>query len=135
VEPVAAGLGYRLVRVRISGLKRKRLQIMAEREDGFFALEDCEELSHALYPVFEETVPIKGEYDLEMSSPGIDRPLVRLEDFERFAGHEAKLETLAMLDGRRRFKGILAGVDGGNVLVAIEDEQFSIPFTQLSEAR
>jgi ribosome maturation factor RimP len=135
IEPAAAELGYRLVRVRVSGLKHKRLQIMAEREDGFFNLDDCEALSHAISPVLEATDPIQGEYDLEISSPGIDRPLVRLEDFERFAGHEAKIETLAMIDGRRRFKGVLAGIESGNVRITIEDAQFAIPFTQLSEAR
>ncbi len=135
-EPVAAALGLRLVRVRLSGLKRKQLQIMAERaEDGLMALDDCEALSHALSPVLEAADPIPDEYVLEVSSPGIDRPLVRIEDFDRFAGHDAKLETIGMIDGRRRFKGALGGVENGAVRIDTQDGSFAIPFAQLSEAR
>ena len=135
IEPAAAELGYRLVRVRLSGLRRKRLQIMAERADGQMALEDCARLSRALSPVLDAADPIAGEYDLEVSSPGVDRPLVRLEDFARFAGHEAKLETARMIDGRKRFKGVLAGVDGDVVKIALAEGEASIPFDWLAEAR
>ncbi|MBI1251960.1 MAG: ribosome maturation factor RimP [Alphaproteobacteria bacterium] len=135
LEPAAADLGYRLVRVRLSGLKRKRLQIMAEREDGSMRLEDCEALSRAISPVLDASDPIRGEYDLEVSSPGIDRPLVRLEDFARFAGHEAKLETLQMIDGRKRFRGVLKGVEGDVVVFDLPEGEAAIPFAQLAEAR
>lgn len=135
-EPAAAALGLRLVRVRISGLRRKQLQIMAEREaDGGMSLEDCEALSHALSPVLEAADPIPDEYVLEVSSPGIDRPLVRLEDFARFEGHEAKLETVGMIGGRRRFKGTLAGVADGLVRIETQDGPFDVPFDQIGEAR
>lgn len=134
-EPVAAELGLRLVRVRLSGLRRKQLQIMAEREDGTMQLDDCEALSHALSPILEAADPIPDEFVLEVSSPGIDRPLVRLEDFARFAGHDAKLETIGMIDGRRRFKGALAGVEGDLVKIETQDGAFAVPFAQLGEAR
>ncbi|MGE3143265.1 MAG: ribosome maturation factor RimP, partial [Hyphomonadaceae bacterium] len=98
-------------------------------------LDDCERLSHAVSAILEASDPISGEYDLELSSPGIDRPLVRLEDFARFEGHEAKLETAAMLDGRRRFKGVLAGVSGEAVRITIDGTEFVLPFAQLADAR
>jgi len=136
VEPVADELGLRLVRVRLSGLRRKRLQIMAERiSDGGMAVEDCEALSRAISPTLEAADPIKAEYDLEVSSPGIDRPLVRLEDFVRFAGHEAKLEATQMIDGRRRFRGLLGPVEGDAVTIDLPEGRAAIPFAWLSEAR
>jgi ribosome maturation factor RimP len=136
IEPAAGDMGYRLVRVRVSGLRRKRLQIMAERvEDGGMGVGDCESLSRAISPVLDAADPINGEYDLEVSSPGIDRPLVRIEDFERFIGHDVKVETAAMTEGRKRFKGEIAGVDGQNVRVATADGEFTLPFAGLSEAR
>lgn len=135
IEPAAADLGYRLVRVRLSGLRRKRLQIMAERDDGTMLLEDCERLSRAISPILDAANPIDGHYDLEVSSPGIDRPLVRLEDFTRFAGHEAKLETAQMIEGRKRFKGVLAGVDGDRIRIATAEGEASIPFAWLADAK
>jgi ribosome maturation factor RimP len=136
IEPAAGDLGYRLVRVRLSGLRRKTLQIMAERvSDGLMALEDCEALSRALSPVLEANDPIQGAYALEVSSPGIDRPLVQLEDFTRFHGHMARLETSQMIDGRRRFKGAIAGVEGEAVLLAIETGAARIPFPWIITAR
>jgi len=135
-EPAAVDLGYRLVRVRVSGLRHKRLQIMAERaSDGAMNLEDCTTLSRALSALFEIEDPIPGEYDLEVSSPGIDRPLVRLEDFVRFAGHEAKLETIGMIDGRRRYRGAILGAEGENVRIRVDADEFTLPIAQLSEAR
>jgi ribosome maturation factor RimP len=133
--PAALDLGYRLVRVRLSGMRRKRLQIMAERSDGSMGLEDCEKLSRAISPLLDAADPIPGEYDLEVSSPGIDRPLVELEDFRRFAGHEAKLETAQMIDGRKRFRGTLAGLDGDRVKIALPEGEATIPFAWLSEAK
>src|SRR5580698_5216365 len=111
-EPVLAGLGYRLVRVRISGAAGCTVQIMAERPDGTMAIEDCEAASRALSPVLDVTDPIEGAYQLEISSPGIDRPLVRRSDFDRYAGQVALVEMQVPIDGRRRFRGELAGTDG-----------------------
>lgn len=136
VEPTAEGLGYRLVRVRLMGNRRKRLQIMAERvADGQMSVEDCGRLSRAVSSVLDLEDPIRDEYDLEVSSPGIDRPLMRIEDFERFKGHAAKLETAAMIDGRRRFKGDIAGVSGDAVILNTEGGPVHIKFSALSDAR
>jgi ribosome maturation factor RimP len=121
VEPVLAGLGYRLVRVRVSGLAGCTVQIMAERPDGTMAIEDCERASRALSPVLEAADPIEGSYHLEISSPGIDRPLVRRSDFDRYAGHAAKVEMLTPIDGRRRFNGELAGTEGDCVRIRSDD--------------
>jgi ribosome maturation factor RimP len=110
--PVLTGMGYRLVRVRVSAAQSCTVQIMAERPDGTMAIEDCEAASRALSPVFDVEDPIDREYRLEISSPGIDRPLVRRSDFERYAGHEAKIEMTFAQDGRKRFRGILTGVEG-----------------------
>jgi ribosome maturation factor RimP len=134
VEPAACELGYRLVRVR-HWARDRVLQIMAERRDGGMSLDDCETLSRALSPLLDVADPLAGEYDLQVSSPGIDRPLVQLEDFERFAGHEAKLETAQMIDGRRRFRGTLVGVDGEAVKIAIPEGETTIPFASLSNAK
>src|SRR6516165_5910051 len=111
-EPVLAGLGYRLVRVRISGAAGCTVQIMAERPNGGMAIEDCEAASRALSPVFDAHDPVEGPYRLEISSPGIDRPLVRRSDFDRYAGHVAQIEMQVAIEGRKRFRGELAGTDG-----------------------
>jgi ribosome maturation factor RimP len=112
VEPVLAELCYRLVRVRISGLAGCTVQIMAERPDGTMTIEDCETASRALSPVLDAADPIEAAYQLEISSPGIDRPLVRRSDFDRYAGHVAHIEMLAPIEGRRRFRGELNGTEG-----------------------
>ncbi len=137
VEPTAAQLGYRLVRVRVSGNRRKTLQIMAERaSDGLMNVDDCTRLSRAISPMFDLEEPIPGEFSLEISSPGIDRPLMRIEDFERFTGFEAKLETAAMIDGRKRFRGDIVGVDGDEIhLRTPEGEDLRFKFSALSDAR
>jgi ribosome maturation factor RimP len=136
IEPTAKNLGFRVVRVRLSGNRRKRLQIMAERlADGQMSVDDCGRLSRALSPVFDLEDPIQGEYDLEISSPGIDRPLISVADFERFIGHEAKLETAAMIDGRRRWKGQIKAVEGDVIVLAAEGGEARLKFAQLSEAR
>jgi ribosome maturation factor RimP len=116
-EPVLAGLGYRLVRVRISGSAGCTVQIMAERPDGTMAIEDCEAASRALSPVLDVADPIEGAYQLEISSPGIDRPLVRHSDFDRYAGHVAQVEMTVPVDGRRRFRGQLLGTEGEAVRI------------------
>ena len=120
-EPILAGLGYRLVRVRISGLAGCTVQIMAERPDGTMSIEDCETASRALSPVLDAADPIEGSYRLEISSPGIDRPLVRRSDFDRYAGHVAQVEMAAPIDGRRRFRGELGGTNGECVRLRSND--------------
>jgi ribosome maturation factor RimP len=136
VEPAVAGLGFRLVRVRVMSGKRLTLQIMAERPDGRMEVDDCARLSHALSALLDVEDPIDREYALEVSSPGIDRPLTRLEDFERWKGWTAKLETDAPVDGRKRFKGELVGTEGADVLIALEGGQTArLPFDALDEAK
>lgn len=141
VEPVLAGLGYRLVRVRISGLAGCTVQIMAERADGTMSIEDCEAVSRALSPVLDVADPIGGSYHLEISSPGIDRPLVRRSDFERYAGHVAQIETLAPIDGRRRFRGEIVGVEGDGVRLRCGDAATAepadvvLPIDDIAEAK
>jgi ribosome maturation factor RimP len=130
-EPMLAELGYRLVRVCISGFAGCTVQIMAERPDGTMAIEDCEAASRALSPVFDAADPVEGPYRLELSSPGIDRPLVRRSDFDRYAGHTAQVEMNVAVDGRKRFRGELLGSAGecvhlrcdgpGDVLLPIDD--------------
>jgi len=121
-EPTAQNLGYRLVRVRVSGNRRKRLQIMAERmSDGDMGIDDCTKLSRALSALFDAQDPMPDQYDLEVSSPGIDRPLLRIEDFVRFVGHEAKLETMAMIEGRRRFKGVITAANDDEVAMRMPE--------------
>lgn len=136
IEPTADALGYRIVRVRLSGNRRKRLQIMAERvSDGQMGIDDCGRLSRALSPVFDLEDPVQGEYDLEISSPGIDRPLMRIEDFERFIGFDAKLETAAMINGQRRYKGVIKAVEGDEITLATEHGEAKLKFSALSDAR
>src|SRR6187455_832520 len=139
--PVLTGLGYRLVRVRVSATSGCTVQIMAERPDGSMGIEDCEAASRALSPVFDVEDPIDREYRLEMSSPGIDRPLVRRSDFARYAGHEAKIEMTVALDGRKRFRGILLGNEGDAARLrrkdATEGESADVllPIGDMAEAR
>src|SRR5262252_10877122 len=111
-EPVLAELGYRLVRVRISGADGCTVQVMAERPDGTMQIEDCEAASRALSPVLDAEDPVERAYRLEISSPGLDRPLVRRSDFERYAGHDIRIEMSVMVEGRKRFRGVLMGTQG-----------------------
>jgi ribosome maturation factor RimP len=139
-EPVLAGLGYRLVRVRISGSAGCTVQVMAERPDGTLTIEDCEAASRALSPVLDAADPIEGSYRLEISSPGIDRPLVRRSDFDRYAGHVGMVEMLMPIDGRRRFRGELCGVDGDCVRLSCGDAgqdrlDVLLPINEMTEAR
>ncbi len=137
-EPVAAELALEVVRVRIMSGKRPRLQIMADRADGSaIEVEDCARLSRALSDVFEVEDPIAGEYDLEVSSPGIDRPLTMLAHFARWEGNEVKIELDRLAEGRKRFRGILAGVEDDNVGLDMEgeDETTMIPFDWILEAK
>ncbi|ORE95311.1 ribosome maturation factor rimP [Stappia sp. 22II-S9-Z10] len=138
VIPSLEGLGYRLVRVRITAQNGCTVQIMAERPDGTLNIEDCEAISHAVSPALDVDDPISKAYHLEVSSPGIDRPLVRREDFERWSGNEAKLETAIPVDGRRRWRGIILGLDGDNVHLRLSElggEKVFVPLGELSDAR
>lgn len=136
LAPVIEAAGFRLVRLRMMGAKAKTLQIMAEREDGTMNVDGCAELSTALSEFFEaEPDAVPGEFDLEISSPGIDRPLTRLTDFSRWAGHEAKIELSAAIDGRKRFRGILNGLDGSDVVVAVGKDTLTLPFAAIADAK
>src|SRR6202012_2600694 len=119
--PVLQGMGYRLVRIKISGEAGCTVQIMAERPDGTMLIEDCEAISKALSPVLDIADPIQSAYRLEISSPGIDRPLVRRSDFERYAGHLVKIEMAVPHQGRKRFRGILGGIEGDAVQLHRDD--------------
>src|ERR1700761_4713550 len=119
--PVLQGMGYRLVRIKISGESGCTVQIMAERPDGSMLIDDCEAISRALSPVLDVADPIDRAYRLEISSPGIDRPLVRRSDFERYAGHLVKIEMAVAHEGRKRFRGTLQGVEGGAVRIRRDD--------------
>jgi ribosome maturation factor RimP len=139
-EPVIAGLGYRLVRVRVSGLSGCTVQIMAERADGTMAIEDCETISRALSPVLDVAEPIERAYRLEISSPGIDRPLVRRSDFERNAGHTAKIEMAMGVAGQRRFRGRILGVEGEAARILNENSagefnEMLLPIPDMADAR
>jgi ribosome maturation factor RimP len=139
--PVLAGMGYRLVRIRISGEAGCTVQIMAERPDGTMQIEDCEAISRALSPVLDVADPIADAYRLEISSPGIDRPLVRRSDFERYAGHEIKVEMATPIEGRRRFRGMLLGAQGEAAQIrradaaAGEAAEVLLPMREMAEAR
>ena len=136
IEPAVEAAGYRLVRLRLMGGKRKTLQVMAERADGTMNVEDCAELSRALSAFLEREDPIEGEYVLEVSSPGIDRPLTRLMDFARWAGHEAKLELKAPdAAGRKRFKGRLLGLDGTDIVLDVDGARLCFAHATIAEAR
>ena len=140
-EPVIENLGFRLVRVRVSSSDGCTLQIMAEREDGTLSIEDCEAVSRALSPVLDVADPVEQAYRLEISSPGMDRPLVRRSDFQRYAGQLAKIEMAVPVDGRRRFRGTILGVDGNAARIrpddTAEDEasEVLLPIDEMEKAR
>ena len=121
VEPVLADLGFRLVRVKVSGQNGMTVQIMGERPDGTMTVEDCEAVSRAVSPVLDLEDPVAEAYRLEVSSPGIDRPLVRASDFRRWAGYEAKIELAVPLEGRKRFRGIIRDADEGSASIELPD--------------
>ncbi|WP_404933960.1 ribosome maturation factor RimP [Nitratireductor sp. ac15] len=143
IIPVLGAIGYRLVRVRMTAQDGATLQIMAERTDGSMTVEDCEEVSRALSPVLDVEDPIDTAYQLEISSPGIDRPLVRKADFAAAQGHLVKIETAVLLDGRKRFRGYVVESDEATVTIepetveeeGDEDVLFGIPFEAIAEAR
>jgi ribosome maturation factor RimP len=127
VEPVVESLGYRLVRVRITAANGCTLQVMAERPDGAMAVEDCEAISRDLSPALDAADPIVGEYTLEISSPGIDRPLVRQSDFERSTGQVAKVELGVPQNGRRRFRGRIIGVEDADLVLKLDKSPVGQP--------
>jgi ribosome maturation factor RimP len=137
IDPVAEAAGYEIVRLRLMGGQKRRLQIMAERSDGSMEVEDCVRLSRAVSEVLDAADPIAGEYLLEVSSPGIDRPLTRLKDFEANEGLEARLELDRVADGRKRFRGVLAGVEGDNIGIDVEGEADTalVPFAWIIDAK
>lgn len=139
VQPTIEGLGYELVRIRLMGGKTRILQVMADRPDGGINVDDCAKISTALSAVLDVEDPIEDNYTLEVSSPGIDRPLTRLKDFDMWHGYEARVETTELIDGRRRFKGNLAGTEGDEILITIEEggEEVTIglKFEWLSDAK
>jgi ribosome maturation factor RimP len=139
IEPVLESMGFRLVRVKLTGTT---LQIMGERPDGTFSIDDCEQFSRAISPMLDVADIVSTKYQLEISSPGIDRPLVRQEDFERWAGHEARIEMANPVAGRKRFKGALEGVTDGEVRLFIESPAggkepllIGVPFADIGEAK
>ena len=139
-EPVLIDMGFRLVRVAISGRDGTTVQIMAERPDGTITVQECAEISRNLSPVLDAHDPISGHYTLEISSPGIDRPLVRPSDFEDWAGYEAKVELKEAISGRKRFRGVLEGVEDGEVRLEVQLDQvglqvIGLPIGMIAEAR
>lgn len=139
LTPVIEGLGFELVRVRLMGGQTRTLQIMADRPDGGIEVDECGAISTAISALLDVEDPIEDNYVLEVSSPGIDRPLTRLKDFEMWKGWEARVETTELIDGRRRFKGMLAGVEGDDVLIEIEEGRetltIGLQFDWLSDAK
>ena len=135
VTPTIEGMGFELVRVRLMSGKKSTLQIMAERPEGGIEVEECARISRAIGAVLDVEDPVSGEYALEVSSPGIDRPLTRLKDFERYEEYEARLETSELIDGRRRFKGVLRGVQDGEVLIEIPEGTVGLDFDWLTDAK
>ncbi|MBI5939963.1 MAG: ribosome maturation factor RimP [Caulobacterales bacterium] len=139
LDPVALAAGFEIVRLRLmAGKERRRLQIMAETPDGDMTVEGCTVLSRAFSEILDAADPISGEYTLEVSSPGIDRPLTRLKDFDTWEGFEARIELDRLADNRKRFKGELAGVEDGQVGINIEGEAETtlyIPFDWILEAK
>jgi ribosome maturation factor RimP len=141
IEPVLVPMGYQLVRVRLSSQNGATLQIMAERTDGTMTVEDCEAISTAISPVLDVEDPIDKQYHLEVSSPGIDRPMVRKSDFTRWSGHLLKLETSVLVEGRKRFRGKITGADDEGFTIERdqpaygEEPSVKIPFTAVAEGR
>lgn len=136
IAPSLAAMGYEVVRVRLSGGYRPTLQVMAERIDrGPMTVDGCAELSRAVSALLDVDDPLPGTYSLEVSSPGIDRPLVRAEDYRRFAGREAALETRSPIDGRRRFRGRLVGLEGDRVRIATIEGESHVPLAEIAKAK
>ena len=134
-NPILEDLGFEMVRVRLSSGDPSTLQIMADRLDGPIGVDELAEINTSVGTILDVEDPIPENYTLEISSPGIDRPLTRIKDFDSFQGFEAKIETTELIDGRRRFRGVLAGVNNDEVLINLEEGTIGLKFTWLSEAR
>ena len=135
ITPTVEDMGYEVVRVRLMTGKESILQIMAQKPDGTIEVDDCGEISTAVSAILDVEDPISDVYTLEVSSPGIDRPLTRLKDFDQWDGNEAKIETEELIDGRRRFKGILRGTEGDEVLINISEGTVGLKFDWLADAK
>lgn len=136
VAPSIEAMGFDIVRVLLSGQQRQRLQVMVERRDGgAIAVEDCAEVSRAISVALDVEAPLEGAFTLEVSSPGIDRPLVRRADFERFAGFEAKIETGRAIDGQRRFRGRLLGIDGDIIRIRVDGAEVELSHGDVKRAK
>lgn len=136
IGPSLAAMGYSIVRVAFTGGRRPTLQIMAERNDnGGMTVEDCETISHTVSALLDVADPIASAYQLEISSPGIDRPLTRRADYERFAGFEAKIETQRPVEGRRRFRGKLMGLEGDDAKILVGPDTLRLPLDAISRAK
>ncbi|CAA7612379.1 Ribosome maturation factor RimP [Candidatus Terasakiella magnetica] len=137
IAPSLDAMGYELVRAQLQGKQRLTLQVMADRKDGaVMAVEDCADISRSLSALLDVDDPIQGAYTLEVSSPGIDRPLTRAKDFAQWVGFEAKLESIQPIEGRKRFRGKLLGLDeAGNIRLAIETGEVAIPFADVRGAK
>ena len=136
IEPTVNNLGFDIVRVLLSGDHNPRLQIMAEPLDGrAMNVDDCAAISRAVSALLDVEDPVSSSYTLEVSSPGLDRPLVRLQHFERFAGYEARIETAMAIDGRKRFRGRLGGIEGDNVLLQVDKNEWVFPFPDIQKAK
>ena len=139
IEPALNDMGFRLVRVTVSGRDGTTVQIMAERPDGTITVEDCAEISRNISPLLDAHEPVTGQYTLEISSPGIDRPMARASDFQAWAGHEAKIETKELVTGRKRFRGIILGLAGSEVRIEVPPDhggpEVILPIGVIAEAR
>lgn len=135
ITPTIEALGFELVRIRLMSGRRAMLQIMAERPEGGIEVDDCAKISRAVSAVLDVEDPIHGEYTLEVSSPGIDRPLTRLKDFERYVDYEVRLETSELIEGRKRFRGVLHGIEGNEVLIEITEGTIGLDFDWLTDAK
>lgn len=135
IDPILLDMGFELVRLRLMSNKEITLQIMAIRPNGYINVDECAEISTAISAVLDVEDPILDGYNLEVSSPGIDRPLTRIKDFEEFEGYEAKVETVDLIDGRKRFRGTLAGINGSEILINLDEGTIGLEFDWLAEAK
>ena len=135
IDPIVIDMGFELVRLRLISSKEITLQIMAIRPNGFINVDECADLSTAISALLDVEDPIIDAYSLEVSSPGIDRPLTRMKDFEEFEGYDARLETVELIDGRKRFKGTLAGTNGSEIMINVDEGTIGLEFEWLAEAK
>ena len=135
ITPTVEDMGFEVVRIRLMSAKETVLQIMVQRPDAQIEVDECAQISTALSAILDVEEPILDEYNLEVSSPGIDRPLTRIKDFVQWEGFDAKIETEQLIDGRRRFKGVLAGVEGDEILINIDEGTVGLKFDWLSDAK